>query len=286
MSNSPDDPIAAGQGPHGEDDVYGISETDLPAEDLREVPMFRKAPVNTVEAPPPPPSLPFVTGVFPFLLYVKTLAVWLLGSIGLTIGLLLCLLCVYLVEIGLTVAARCLAVPSLWLTAFPLGYLSVCALNVIEQTSHGYDRIDDWSVGEWREWLWSFGHTLGAVVPALLVGAAVGALPLIPTSWAMAVAVFLLYPVFLLSALDNGSLFAPISATILRSFGTAWRGWLILYGQTGAMIGGWTVLSLALFRWNPFLSVVLATPPMVAMMLLYARLLGRLVWYMGELEEE
>ena len=287
MTDSPNEPFASDHGAGDGDDVYGISwPADRVTEDVRQPAMMRREPVVTFEPPPPAPRRPFVTGVFAFLFYLKTLAVWLLGSIGLMIGLLLCLYCMYLVEIGLTVAARCLAVPSLWLAAFPLGYLSVCCLNVIEQTSQGYDKIEDWSVGEWREWFWSFGFTLGAIVPALLIGAVVGAIPWVGTGLSMGLTVFLLYPVFLLSALDNGSIFAPISGLILRSFRTAWQGWLIFYGETSVLVAALVLLILVLFPLNPFLAVAVTTPPLVAVMLIYARLLGRLVWYIGQSQEE
>jgi hypothetical protein len=286
MSTPPRDPNVSRPEPHDEEDTYGLSQpVELPSEDLRPEPFMAREPVITFEEPPPPPKLPLVTGVFSFLFYLQTFAVWAVGSIGLAIGLLLCLYCVYLVEIGLTVAARCLAFPSLWLTAFPLGYLSVCCLSVLEQTSHGYDKITDWSVGEWREWLWSLGYTLGALAPALLVGAAVGTLFSFTGSWVpLWLITFLSYPILLLSALDNGSILAPLSMPMLRSLRQLWWGWLIFYGETGIMLVGLLLLLFVLFPVNPFMAVAVTTPPTVAFMLLYARLLGRLVWCIGQVQ--
>jgi hypothetical protein len=94
----------------------------------------------------------------------------------------------------------------------------------------------------------------------------------------LAVVPFVLYPVMLLSALESGSPAVPYSPHIFRSLKTVWWAWLALYLQSGVLFAVWLWLTVEFFPDQPFGTLAIAAPALAAITLIYARLLGRLVW--------
>jgi hypothetical protein len=87
-------------------------------------------------------------------------------------------------------------------------------------------------------------------------------------------------PVVTLSQLDNDTPWGVLSGRILATLGRCLGSWLLFYIETSLMIGGCFGLTIACA--NGGVSPLLLTPIYAAVLLLYARLLGRLGWQLAE----
>jgi hypothetical protein len=154
---------------------------------------------------------------------------------------------------------------------------------IIQVTSDGYDVVEDWRAGDWREWVWSMVYPVGMLVPSALIGLGIywcvyGVSPLLSLPLAI-VAGFLAYPFLLLSALEAGSPWTPVSPLVLESLVTVWWAWAVVYVESGLMLAGWLALVVFGFRESPWLTAAIAVPVLAGGLMIYARLLGRLAWY-------
>lgn len=258
------------------EDAYAVREPEpsAPADRLQGVLPTRK-PVVGNEAPPPP--LPFMKGVLSFPFYLHTIGATGICGIALSIVFLMVLIALWVAALDpfLTFALR-LSIG--WPIALSLAYVSVCLLTVIEETSAGYDKILDWPTGDWREWLWSLFTTVGAFIPAAIFAAGIRWLLMVDSPLVTAVVLTAFHPIILLSMLDSGSPLNPWSTSVLSTLVSHWWCWAILYGITGALLSLWVVVFLPLFAAWPWRVAALAGPPLAAILFIYARLLGRIIW--------
>lgn len=269
--------------PATEDDIYAIS-APMPApvrptthvgrgEDI--VSRYQRQALE--EAPKPPAT--FLSGVFRFPWYLQSLAAWVFCSFGIAVSVLAVMLAIWLANTGLTMAAYAMRLSICWVIALAMAYLSGCLLAIIEGTSNGYDEITDWPAGDWREYLFSLAYPAGMLVPTALLAAAAFWLTRQQT-WAVPVVVgFLVYPYFLLSAMENGTVLGIISKPILRTYVALWWGWGIFYAVSAMMFGGWA----AWFAWSfpdePVATAGVSGPILASILFIDARLLGRLAWW-------
>src|SRR5262249_1819733 len=89
----------------------------------------------------------------------------------------------------------------------------------------------------------------------------------------------LFFPVLLLSAMEADSHFVPYSPPVLRTLATYWHGWLMFYLLSCGTFAGGIVAFNASFQAALYSTIFLSGPVLAAMMLVYARLLGRLAWH-------
>lgn len=265
-----------------EEDIYAVSapvERLVPKEE--DILLTYRRPVTTVEEPPPPPSH-FLSGVIFFPWHLQSLGPWIFSSAGLALSLLGVVLAIWLVDNGLTVAAYAMKFSICWVIVFAFSYLSGCLLAIIEGTASGCREITEWPRGDWRDYLFSLGYPLGALVLTALVGAAAYYATLCQ-SWAVPLTVGLLvYPFFFLSMLESGSVLGFVSRLIAQTYVDLWWGWLLVYAFSGAMFGGWLIWALWYFPEEPFFTTGISGPILAAMLFIYARLLGRLAWWAHE----
>lgn len=114
---------------------------------------------------------------------------------------------------------------------FAMPMLSGC-IALIESVANRQQRVADWPgfnlFDNAGDMLAITTALLGSVIPGFLLGAWLGgdeaAAGRIQIAGMMSSS-FVLFPVFLLSMLDNGSLFAPLSNSILHSFRDATEAW-------------------------------------------------------------
>jgi hypothetical protein len=274
--------------PPDEGDTYAVSEPTKPeAPPVPAVPAYldrRPLPVETAEPVPEPPRLPFFTGVFEFPFYLRSLAAWAMVSIGLTISALGIVLCIHLVDIGMTLAVRCIGLPVLLITTFSLSYAAACFMEVVEVTSQGYDKVVDWPAGLWREWFWTFLSIGWAWGLAAAAGGVVGKLTGFGVAPGLLAGVYLLFPIFFVSSMEAGSAMVLIAWPILRSFKSVWWAWGLFYVEAAALMAAWLVPTVLAFQnvHQPYLTVLVAGPFLGAAILIYARMLGRLLWCFGQ----
>lgn len=237
-----------------------------------------REPVVTADPLPDPPAWPFLSGVFSFPFYLQAIGVWMLIGMGLTVGGLGLVLCTWCLDQGLTLAFRCFVLPVFFIIAFSCSYASAACLVITQVTSDGYDGVDDWPTGDWREWAWSMTYTAGMFVLALMI--AWGIQALVPYGWPIPLlgSIIVFYPILLLSALESGSPANPISKPVLESLLLVWWAWLIVIVESAVMLGAWLLFTVLAFQQAPWLAPVLAAPLLAAGLMIYARLLGRLAW--------
>lgn len=242
-----------------------------------------------VHGRPAPPRWPFWTGVFTFLGYQGTWP-WI---VGLTLGLLFVLpvMLFGLALMGLPNMGAAVAVP--WMAAmifvatsttlFLLWCIVACAplLPVIQDTAEGADQIASWPEAVFTDWAFDFLYFVNAFVVSVLPG--VVAYQFLSEAdprvgLAIPASVFFLFPVALLSMLDAGSPFVPVSGPVWGSvFSTCWA-WAIFYLETGVILLAFLAFfGAVLYLLGPWGSLLIA-PVAVAVMFVYCRLLGRVAW--------
>jgi len=290
MAGLPDESTARKAiAPSGPADEYGLSE---PVESARLVPPAPSRHLTGLRADaleaapcPGPTRFPFFVGVFDFPFQPRTVAAWLLMSLGMTVSLLGVVWCIWLVEIGLMVAARCFAMPVFLVGLLSFSYAAACCLEVIEVTAAGYDEVIDWPSGLWRDWLWTLVPAVYMLALAMAVGSIAARLLFLPALVGIGLGAHLLFPVFLVSSIESGSPTTLVSWTALRGFVSVWWGWGFFYVETGVLLALWGVATIAVFPLQPFVAVLVATPMLGAVALIYSRLVGRLLWCYAQAAE-
>ena len=192
---------------------------------------------------------------------------------------------------GLAVGA--LGIVVLWLLIWTGSFAAACLVSVARETAAGVDQVDEWPESDWREWLWpalylvdvvcvSCGVAYGLISTMRSVFATEHSLlELLPTLLVPA-----LVPVLLLSVFDNGTILRPYSWPVLRSLVRLPHYWLLFQLETMLPLAALTALALLGLGGWAFYAALMFAPLMSAYVLIYARLLGRLAWHVGELEEE
>lgn len=271
---------------------------EIVGEYAAEVPFERAAPrmhlfdrlaeIRT-EAPIPPPRWTFFSSVFTFPWHAEVVFRWSAITIGFTF---LSLMASFLLSGGVGMGPRGIGIigmgffllPILWVTIFTCSYAADCCLCVIESTSYGHDRIDAWTEGGWKEWMPRLIY-LGwiAALPTVASGgvgrlAELAGLPFWPV---MLGTLFLLYPIALLSALEANSAWVPLTLPIVKTLYRVSSGWIIFYLLTGAMAAGLVALLAGIPKFG-FVVLVPFGPLLATFLLIYARLLGRLGWKIGQ----
>lgn len=266
-----------------EEDVYALSTPATPPAPprLESVLLPQRQRVDTTEELPPPPET-FLAGVLRFPWYLQSLTPWVFCSVGLSLSFLGVVLCVWLVDNGLTMAAYAMRLSVCWVVTFAVCYLSGCFLAIVEGTANGWDEITEWPGGDWRDYLMSLRYPVGMLILAALVGTVAHWITF-RVSWAVPLAAgFLVYPFFLLSAMESGSVAGFFSRPILQSYADCWRDWAVVYGISGAMLAGWLGWAFWFFPYETFFVAALSGPIVAAILFIYARLLGRLAWQAQE----
>jgi hypothetical protein len=240
---------------------------------------------------------PFLIGLVEFLFFPSTLPRWVMYSIGLAIPLNVGNL-LYVAATGDDPSGKVLAI--FLGIAFSLSFggwaMPFCAsaLAVVQDTANGLKEVESWPDWNFFDWFYNglfipwaaflsglpgmfltsalFGSGFDPRIMSFVLGA-----PL-PLSW------LVLFPPVLFSMLFEASLMAPASGHVIRSFREASEGWLLFYMYSfGLLILAIAAGSLALSR--NFMLCTLGAAGLVTVALLYARLVGRLMWYAGQKTE-
>jgi hypothetical protein len=264
------------------DDVYAVGQTF----ERRPVPDFvakyteagTRRRVSAADEPPPPPRLPMCTGVFTFPWRLSVLATWMLISLGLMVTAWFVMLWFGPgADVMGGMSARVFGAPTSLLCVLVFGYAATCCLTIIEGTSNGWDRVEVTPSMEWREWVWNFGRIAVLLFQAGMVGALFRWLDGSASYFPLVVGTFVAFPLVLLGALAADEAWAPLAIkTVLWSFSPLWWAWGLFYVETVAMAWAWVLLTRAGLREEPWLTPLYSAPLLAAMILIYARLVGRL----------
>jgi hypothetical protein len=222
----------------------------------------------------------FFSGVFTFPLYEGVFVRWLLLSVGCVVTGLTTAMVIWFASVGWVTAVLALRMTWGWATLFTLGYACALCLPIVTETAAGSEVVEDWPDPDWRDWLldllWVALPTIIASAAAFVLAAPLGLLGPIAFWLSFAAALLLLYPIVLLSALESGSAGTPFTQSVVASLGSHWWAWLLFYAETALLACVWPGLFLLGFAFQPFAVGALTGPLMAAVILIYARLLGRL----------
>ena len=225
-----------------------------------------------------PTRFPMVVGVFDFPWRLSTLASLLPMSLMLTIAAgMQVFFFTYGVQAGL-MGVRTIGVAAFVATVMAFCYATACCVTVIQETANGTVSIEEWpAVLNWKEWAW------GSVFAwAMLLESA--ALALLPTFWlgkwtwiptiVLAAAIF---PVVYLASSEAG-MWVPCSARVLGSLARRPLLWGLFSSEFVGVLAGSSVLcggALFVLHWW---ALLFCCPLLAAVMLLEARLIGRIAW--------
>lgn len=173
----------------------------------------------------------------------------------------------------------------------------VCGLTIVQETAAGFDRIDGLPEPSWWDWVQDALFIFAPLAASAALGyAAANLLPLGALFW-ITVVVFVLFPLFFLSALDEQFWVGFVSIRVYRSLATARRAWAALYGYQFVLLG--MLAAAGAVAWALHKAMI-GSPSWivgadilalcfaglgVAAMLVYARALGRLVWVISQTEK-
>jgi hypothetical protein len=177
-----------------------------------------------------------------------------------------------------TSTAYYLGLPALAAGILAIGYAASCFFSIIEETSKGWDTFEVSPGTEWKEWIWNFLHITALASQAGMVGYALQ-LACSADSWLpMAACTLALFPLVLLGALAADGAWAPLAiGKILQSFFQVGWAWGLFYLETTPLVVGWTLLvQIGLAGQGRWLTPLYAAPLLAAIILIYARLIGRL----------
>jgi len=176
-----------------------------------------------------------------------------------------------------------------WLLSF-----AAAAQSVVEGTANGEKEVTTWP--DWNVFGWFMPATY--ILAAAVVSSAPGVAVAAATVWgnwedpmmaaaaiggAIILSWLVLFPVVLFSMLIEESLFAIISSQTMSSLKNAADAWVIFYAYSilVALLG--TAAGAMLIQSFPVSAIGAAAT--VAVLMLYARLVGRLMWVSGEREK-
>ena len=209
--------------------------------------------------PEPPVEWWFLSGIFSFPWYPGTIGRWMVLTImslcsnGITaygLSLLPELAAasgpVAGYGVGMKVASTIALGAITWLLM--MAYTSGCVVTVIRDTASGNDEVADWSDAELTEGIWRIMDVVFPLAAAGAVGYAVyfGVLAAMPAelatapTWAKIAGIattLILYPMMLVSALEQGAFWIVVSATPLRLIFGFWWGWLLVNIEAGLLTG-------------------------------------------------
>jgi DNA-directed RNA polymerase subunit RPC12/RpoP len=148
----------------------------------------------------------------------------------------------------------------------------------IQDTADGYREPQESNMPEWNGWIFLLFGFLAIGVASAAIGFPLSFIEPIGVT-AILVSGLIVFPVLVLSAMEVDSFFAPYSRAIARTIPRCWDIWLTFYFLSTAMLALWAVPFIAYVRESPALAALLSGPVLAAMMLIYARMLGRVAWY-------
>jgi len=265
-----------------------VAPRDVPAWVQRAVQAAEEKQDAAEEETPTPVRWPMLTGIWTYPFHLSVLAVWVFVSIGLIVtGWLTMFWIEYGTILGMT-TARLLGLPPLATGTLTLAYAATCCLTIIEGTSYGGDEFPITPLFDWKGWVWNLFHIAALALEAGVVGFLVHLICGGGSLWPAIVSTLVAFPFVLLGALAADGAWAPIAIrTILRSIVPAGWAWGLFFLQTMPPIVGWILLTRAgLGGPSPWLTPLYAGPLLAAIILIYARLSGRLAGCIGAAIEE
>ncbi|MGO8750145.1 MAG: hypothetical protein ACLQNE_29720 [Thermoguttaceae bacterium] len=265
-----------------------VSEEGPPRPEKKSGEKRRRRTIRKRSARPTLPAHPFLSGVLSFPFYPNVWVCWLSWTCIASCVAYLLTVAVQLASAGSPVSLFFAMVIGIGAGVFGLllfAAASAYLLAILQESAEGADRIENWPETALLDWIFQCLNIVIAMSLALMAGTVVDRLldhtgrHLVPGAVLGLLGVF---PIALLSVLESGSPFLPISMPVLHSLRYAWRGWAVFYFQTVILVPGAIAASVFALVRGGLWAIVPAATLLVATCLIYFRLLGRLAWYCAE----
>lgn len=243
------------------------------------------------EAAPPPPKFTFFNGVFLFPWQGAALPRWINLSLLLAAALLVAMVVLTVgMNLGLLAAApqggmlAFFVLPEIWLGTWSLSYAAACCLAILETTAAGGKEVDHWPQPQWKEWAFDLIFVVWILIVSLCAAFFL-TLPVrirVAETWPLLQCWFgvtaLLFPIFMLSAMEVQQNWLPFSAVTWASLFQKPVAWLVYYLTAGLLWAACGGLFVLLVRPAPIVAGLVTSPLLAANLFIQARLLGRLAW--------
>ncbi len=230
------------------------------------------------------PRWPLTHGIVTFPFYRNSFARWLVLSVGAVAVATAVIFAVEMSQVQIATSqfmaamatAAAVITGAMWTVT-----ATVHCLVILRDTAYGYEQVEAWPDGLFVDWALDSFFVLVALALSVLPGIGLGAVvrsPGLPPWSFPAASVLVLFPIILLSMLEANSLSVPLSGWVCRSWIRKWWAWGLFYLETlgpAAAIG--LVIRGLQAEFVPMALAVLA-PFIVAALMIYFRLLGRLAW--------
>jgi predicted Zn finger-like uncharacterized protein len=224
----------------------------------------------------PPPRWTFFSGVFGYPWRGVNLARWTAMAFGLGVaGMMMHAALEWLGFIGGSanpIFGIFMAVFAVLVTLASLSFATASCQVAIQDTADGHDAPQEAPLDGWVLNLLAWAFLMGA---AMVIGypAALAVGPV-----AFLAAGVLVFPILLLSALECDSYLLPFSLPVLRTLGRNLFTWLTYYLLTTLMLAAWIVAFDYSYPAAPYATIFFSGMVLATIMLIWARLLGRLAW--------
>lgn len=252
------------------------TERERTDQQLQDVPLWRWATDFLLDVPTLSRLVPLALGLALCLTLIGWAAAWWTEGIGALFSLLFGILAFFV--------GACVAIAG-----------AVFGQTIVGDTAAGNRRVSNWPDTTFLDWwldaLYVVNSMFLSSLPGLLLGQFLRLLggPLWLLVLCALASLWVLLPPVLLSMLETNSPVMPVSLPIWTSLGKAPQRWLRFYGLTGGLT---LLMFLALLLLWPqwMLTNLLAAVLMVALAMIYFRILGHLAWscedVFAELDEQ
>ena len=235
----------------------------------------------------PPPRWTFFSGIFGFPAYRGSWQRWLGLSLGAMVPLQLIGNAVVLARagpgkewaIGLTYSGLAFVLGTIWSIIASAQYLAI-----LRDTADGCHEIENWPEAMFLDWLGDAFYLINSLALSVIAGLGIARVLHLAglVSWpGVPATLLILFPILLLAFLEMDSPLNPMSLPVWRSLLTSWWVWGLFYVETTVLIAAVSFLGTLAATYVPVLGMALAAPLLVAALMIYFRLLGRLAWRCG-----
>ncbi len=227
---------------------------------------------------------PLFAGLISFLLDVQAFARWVVLTLAFLLAITFLQQFFTLMhggpfqQFGAVVVGMLLALVGLFYAATA----SICWLAILQDTANGLDRIEQWPGLSFLDWVFDCFYIVNCLFVAVLPGVLLGQLPVLAGLGSQWIAVVLgsltaivIFPILLLSVLDNGSPLGLWSSDVIRSLRRN-RPTVQQFYLASAGLGLAAIVSLGIMNLPWFLVRALGAAGFNAALMIYFRLLGRL----------
>ena len=266
-------------------DVEAVTEHAAPrgrAISPGKVPEARRAVARAAD--PRRPTVPVVQGVLRMMFTAEVMLRWM--GLSAVLGVILFLIASVTNAVGNAAiayvpffAGGCMLAGAWLMSIAPL------LIAIATQSTDGADELHDppnWMSFDVAEAAFVVMAAVISALPAWLAAKAAAALPL-EQQWGIGAAVWLaVFPFVILSALEQGSAFALFSPRLAASLGRCFVPWFAFYVASLLLVGGAGALAWALFDNQSFLAKLPIPWLIVALILVYMRMIGRLGWWIAD----